>query len=146
MTGEQTLSVAGEFSSLVRITDWVGQVAAQAGLDEKATYAVQMAVDEACTNIIEHAYGGESQNEIRLSYRLTDDRLQVIILDHGAPFDPTQPSDFDPQAPLAERRSRGMGLFLIQNLVDHLAYASNLPDGNQLTLTKIIKKTQNDTD
>jgi serine/threonine-protein kinase RsbW len=140
MTGAQTLVVAGEYASLVQITEWVGRAAAQAGLDEKATYAIQMAVDEACTNIIEHTYGGESRSEIILTYRIADDRLQVMIVDHGAPFDPTQPSDFDPQAPLAERRPGGMGLFLIQNLADHLAYDSSLPQGNQLTLTKIIKK------
>lgn len=52
------LTVDGRFENLATIADFVIQAAQASGLDEKAVFEVQMAVDEACTNIIQHDYGG----------------------------------------------------------------------------------------
>jgi serine/threonine-protein kinase RsbW len=133
---ENQLTVSGYFENLTRIGDFIGQAATQAELDDRATYAIQLAVDEACTNIIEHAYGGEGRGQIQLTYRIQEDGLQVIICDQGAPFDPSQVPELDIQAPLSERSSRGMGLFLIRNLVDSFEFKFGTPEGNQLILFK----------
>ena len=96
-----------------------------------------MAVDEACANIIEHAYGGEtSSQKIKLVGRLRPDGLEIIIRDQGLPFDLNQPPEFDPQCPLEERQAGGMGLFFIHQLADQVEFKANTSSGNQLTLFK----------
>jgi serine/threonine-protein kinase RsbW len=95
-----------------------------------------MAVDEACTNIIEHAYGGEGEGKIQLNCQVQPEGLQVTIFDQGTPFDPEQIPELDTKAPIAERRRRGMGLFFIYKLMDRVEYKSNTPKGNQLILFK----------
>jgi serine/threonine-protein kinase RsbW len=108
-----------------------------AGLNDKATYAIQMATDEACTNIIEHAYGGEGEGQIRLACHIQAEGLQVVITDQGAiSFDPSQTPQLDTRTPLSERKRRGMGLFFIHKLVDRVEYKLNTPEGNKLTLFK----------
>jgi anti-sigma regulatory factor (Ser/Thr protein kinase) len=136
MAVENELIVPGDFENLSHISDFIYHVAIQTGLDEKAVYAIQMAVDEACTNIIEHAYGGEGNGPIRLVCETQAEGLQVTIFDQGAPFDPTQVPDLDTQAPLHERPAGGMGLFFIRNLVDQVDFSFNTPQGNQLRLFK----------
>lgn len=136
MSSTHKLTVTGYFSNLAQIADFVTQAATQAGLDDKACYAVQMAVDEACTNIIEHAYGGEGEGKIQLNCQVQAEGLQVTIFDQGTPFDPEQIPELDTNAPIAERRRRGMGLFFIYKLMDRVEYKSNTPKGNQLILFK----------
>ena len=136
MSSTHKLTVTGYFSNLAQIADFVTQAAVQAGLDDKACYAVQMAVDEACTNIIEHAYGGESEGKIQLNCQVQTEGLQVTIFDRGIPFEPEQIPELDTNAPLDERRRRGMGLFFMHKLMDRVEYNSNPPKGNKLILFK----------
>jgi serine/threonine-protein kinase RsbW len=131
------LTVPAQFENLTKISEFISQAAGQAHLDDRADYAIQMAVDEACANIIEHAYGGEDGSQtIQLISHLRPDGLEIIIRDYGLSFDLNQPPQFDPQAPLEERPAGGMGLFFIYQLVDHVEFKAGTPNGNQLTLFK----------
>jgi serine/threonine-protein kinase RsbW len=136
MAAKNELTVAGNFENLARIGEFVEQAATQAGLDDRGVYAIQMAVDEACTNIIEHAYGGEGKGQIRLTCAAKKDGLHVVIYDKGIPFDPTQVPELNTQAPLEERPLGGMGLFFIRNLIDRVEFKFGTPQGNQLILFK----------
>lgn len=136
MTSAQKLTISAHFKNLATVADFVEQAAIEAGLGDKGTYAIKMAVDEACTNIIEHAYGGEGRGQIQLSYTVKNNGLEVVICDQGTSFDPDKVPQLNTDAPLSERGRRGMGLFFIRNLVDTARYSFNTPQGNQLTLFK----------
>ena len=136
MPSTNILTVSGRFKNLARIAAFIDEAAQRAGLNDKAVYAVQMAVDEACSNIIEHAYGGEGNGQIQLTCRSTAAGLQVTIFDQGNPFDPLRIPRLNTAAPLSERKRRGMGLFFIYNLVDRVDYTFNTPQGNRLVLFK----------
>jgi len=133
---ENNLTVSGNFENLAKIGDFISQAATQAGLDAQASYAVQLAVDEACTNIIEHGYGGEGRGQIQLTYHIKEDGLEIIIYDQATPFDPSLVPEPDIHAPLAERATRGMGLFFIRKSVDSYEFKFGTPEGNQLILFK----------
>jgi len=130
------LTIGGYFKNLIEISNFVGQAAVQAGLDERGVYAVKMAVDEACTNIIKHAYGGEGRGQIRLTCKVQIDGLQVTIYDQGKPFSPSQIPQLDTQAPLEARQSGGMGMYFIRTLMDDVEFEFGTPRGNQLKLFK----------
>jgi anti-sigma regulatory factor (Ser/Thr protein kinase) len=136
MAEKVQLKVSGYFKNLDRVGNFVSETAIRAGLDERGVYAVQMAVDEACANIIEHAYGGEGQGQIRLTCHIQPDGLQITIYDRGRPFDPDEVPELNTQAPLSERVEGGMGMFFIRRLVDNVEYKFSTPQGNQLILFK----------
>ena len=69
----------GRFESLVEISEFVARAAKEAGLDSKQVYAVRLAVDEACSNIIEHGYGDEEHGEIECAYQITDDGVSPLM-------------------------------------------------------------------
>jgi serine/threonine-protein kinase RsbW len=133
---DSQLIVAGYLKNLTKVSQFIGQAADRAGLDERATYAVKMAVDEACTNIIQHAYGGEGRGQIQLVCETQAEGLQVTICDQGRPFEPSQVPELDRQAPLPERQPGGMGVFFIRNLMDTVEFRFGTPQGNQLILFK----------
>jgi serine/threonine-protein kinase RsbW len=136
MDTSETRTFPGRFDSLAAISKFVTRIAETAGLDSKAVYDVQMAVDEACSNIIEHAYGGEGRGPINCTCRVQDDALTVILGDYGCPFDPSSVPRPDLCANLDKRTSGGLGVFFIRQLMDRVQFESDPRAGNTLTLIK----------
>ena len=132
----QTITFPGRFESLDRIREFVVQAAKQAGFDKSATYAVELSVDEAFTNIIEHAYGGEGKGDIDCSVEITDQEFIVILYDQGCPFDPSKVPVPNHNVPLEELKPRGVGLFLIRKMMDEVQFEFTPERGNILTLKK----------
>lgn len=136
MDAEDKLSFPGRFDSLAAIGEFVVRAAEAAGLDERAVYAVELAVDEACSNIIEHAYGGEGRGDIEIAWRISSDGLTVTLRDRGRPFDPAAVPTLEPRGSLKERDDRGLGLHLMRQLMDEVRFEFTPDSGNVLTMLK----------
>lgn len=141
----QTVLITAQFASLEKARSFVGQAAKECGLDSAAIYAVQLAVDEACSNIIEHAYGGESQELIQCTCWIGEDRLTVILEDCGRPFNPLAVGKPDLTARVEERKEGGLGLYFIHELMDEVSFSFsknvlNKPNCNMLTMVKRKEK------
>lgn len=132
---ETTLLVPGRFDRLEAITGFVARAARLAGLDESAVYHCELAADEACTNIIMHAYGGEDLGDIRLTCKSEPGALTVILEDHGRPFDPRTIMAPDLSGPLEELAEGGLGVHLMRQLMDEVLFEPG-EDRNRLTLVK----------
>jgi len=137
LNSSQTRIFPGLFDSLAPISEFVTHAAKVVGLDAKAVYAVQMAVDEAVTNIIEHAYGGEGRGTIECTCHLAGDGLTVTLRDHGRPFDPVSVPTPDLDADLESRRVGGLGLYFIRQLMDEVRFDFLPGSGNVLTMVKL---------
>jgi serine/threonine-protein kinase RsbW len=129
------LSLQAGLDQLSTIRAFVGQVGCDLGLDERTIYALELAVDEACTNVIRHAYRGQG-GEIRIRVEQMDDRVQVVIRDWGQAFDPQAIPLPDVTAPLEQRPLGGVGLFLMRQMMDSVEFEFSPNDGNKLTMTK----------
>jgi serine/threonine-protein kinase RsbW len=125
-------------SELVDIRHFVEETGHNLGLDEASTYALQLAIDEACTNIIMHAYGTRG-GRIEIQIRSVGDCVEVVIRDWGEAFDPELIPPPDVEAPLEERRMGGMGLFLMQQMMDRVDFQFSDTDGNTLTMAKRVQ-------
>ena len=125
----------GRFESLTQISELVASAARQAGLTDFDVYNVQMAVDEACTNIIEHAYGGGGSGEIECSCVIGEDRLTIELRDYGLEFNPCDVPEPDLTAALEDRGVGGLGIYLMCKLVDAVQFERDGP-ANVLTFVK----------
>jgi serine/threonine-protein kinase RsbW len=136
----ETNTFPGRYESLADISEFVLSAAKAAGLDENASYAVQTAVDEACSNIIEHAYGGEGKGDIVCSVSHTPQSLTIVLKDFGRPFNPKAIREPDIRASLKRRKEGGLGLFFIRKLMDEVHFEFSPEKGNQLTMVKRKEK------
>jgi len=125
--------------NLEKICDYVTECAKQANLNESEIYAVQLAVDEASTNIMEHGYGQECPNRIDITCEVLDNGLKVVIFDDAEPFDPGTVPEPDLNVSLEEVKPRGLGIFLMRKMMDDIKYASDPKQGNTLTMIKYHK-------
>lgn len=113
------------------------------GVTDQFLYDIQLAVDEACTNIITHGYADMDPGSIILDLEIEREKLTLSLTDFGHSFEPGRASVPDVDAPIEERELGGFGLFFIQQSVDHIEYRVN-EDGNTMKLIKYLAKATED--
>jgi serine/threonine-protein kinase RsbW len=109
-------------------------------LSVPARDAVTLAAEEAVTNIITHGYQGAAHEFIWIDVELSPDELLIRIEDGAPAYNPLLAPKPDLQAPLAERKPGGLGVYLSRQVVDALEYR-RLDGKNQLTIRKRLAKT-----
>ena len=136
----ESLTVPADLDSLATISVFITDATARAGLDDHAAWQVQLAVDEASTNIIQHGYDAAA-GEIELSWLVEGPDLIVTLRDRGRRFNPDDVPAPDITSPLEERQSGGLGLYLMSRLMDSVEFVFDDTLGNLLKMTKRIGAT-----
>jgi len=131
-----TRNFPANFKSLSNISDFIVTSSENAGFSPSDIYAIQTAVDEACSNIIDHAYGCENLGDIQIQVTPLKNGIQIILRDEGNPFDPDDVPDPDISSPLEIRKERGLGIFFMRKLMDRVIFEFSNKKGNTLTLIK----------
>ncbi len=125
----------------------VRDFADHAGMDEAKLGQLEMAVDEACTNIIEHSYGRNPDGAsapahpgLHLTMSQYADRVVIELKDFGRGFNYAETQSIAPETYLAGQRQRGLGLYIIRTFVDEADYEADYEahpgEGNRLRLVK----------
>ncbi len=125
----------GTYESLQEISFFIKAASKEAGFDGFSIYTIETALDEACSNIIEHAYGGESIGNIEIGFKDQPEKFTIILKDHGRPFDPDSVPQPNLSPELSERKSNGLGLYMMRQWMDEVdfQFAENV---NILTMVK----------
>ena len=139
---EQTfaLNVPSSTENLALIRDFVTRVAAQAGMDESEVPKLELAVDEACANVIEHAYEHDATKQVIIRAIFDEETLRIEVVDTGKGFDPSKVEDEDLRKLVAERKTGGLGLRLIKSFMDEVHYDMEPGKKNELRMMKRLKK------
>jgi len=132
----QSVQFSAKFEFLDEIREFVGDIARAGGFDAKDVYNIQLAADEAASNIIEHAYEGVSNGLLELSCGVKGNTITIVLVDHGESFDPSEIPMPDLKADLSERKIGGLGIFLMRKLMDEVRYETKPNKSNVLTMTK----------
>jgi serine/threonine-protein kinase RsbW len=130
----------GRFDQLSKISEFVKQAASAAGLSEKEIYSVQLAVDEACSNIIDHSYGGEGKGTIICTCAPNEEGVTITLQDFGKPFDPQKIPFPDLSTDLEKVKVGGLGLYFIRKLMDDVDFQFSPDTGNILVMIKRKEK------
>lgn len=106
------------------------------GFDNMDINRIEMAVDEACANIILHTYKNDTSKPIYITFKKNDDSISIVIEDEGERFDPQLESLPDLKKHAQEYRTNGLGIYLMTRLVDEIHYEYIRDKGNRLKLVK----------
>ena len=134
----KTLIFPGSYASLIKIGEFVTQAAKSIGFDGFELYKIETAVDEACSNIIEHAYGQENVGEIVVSIITDPGKITITLTDFGQPFDPKSVKQPNLSSKLKDRDDHGLGIYMMRQWMDVVKFET-LNNKNILTLEKIKK-------
>ena len=111
---------------------WASGHLERAGASAEAVWAVELVLTEALSNIVRHAYGGDEGQVIELELDLDDERVELVIVHFGEPFDPStySPPDLDAVP------TGGYGVLLINELMDEVRRETTADRGTRVTLVK----------
>lgn len=124
------------FEFLDDLREFVAEVARENDFNDKEVYSLQLAADEAASNIIEHAYAGVSNATFDVTCDMRGNLLVITMRDKGEPFDISNVKPPDITADLSERQIGGLGIYLMRKLMDEVHYESDARTGNLLTMIK----------
>ncbi len=118
LSGPVLMEIPGDPRALFLVRCLVERLTRHLGFPEERVIRLTQAVDEACSNVIRHAYGGRSQERISLKFSFCQERLEVQVRDFALPPEPSKLIPRD----LGELRPGGLGLHLIRAGADEVHY------------------------
>ncbi len=127
------LKFAADASEMAPMRDTARDFLLQAGIPEMQAELMVLALDEACTNIIRHAYGGSTRRVIRMHLRRTRRGLHCTLRDYGKSCDPSKFRSRE----LTDFRPGGLGVRILHSAFDHVQFEPQ-PRGTRLTLLKSL--------
>lgn len=130
---------AAELDALLSFREFIARVCQQRSIPQTVAFELELAADEAMTNIIQHGYAGMNPGSIMLELQPQSGRVTLVLTDFGHPFEPIEAEAAAPDvnALLEDRPSKGFGLYLIYQTMDSVNYYSD-EEGNHLVLVKIF--------
>jgi serine/threonine-protein kinase RsbW len=136
---EKRIERVATLENLQALRDFVTDACRACGGDSAACDALELAVDEACTNVVVHGYDGLEPGPMELIVRCDANGAEVTIMDHGHGFSPDDIPAPDLDSPWQERQVGGLGWHIIQQMMDGVAYQADAQAGNRLVLRKRLR-------
>ncbi len=135
---EYTLTLHNDVQEVPLLARFIDTISEENAMDMEMSKNINLAVEEAVVNVMNYAYPEGTVGEVKIDASVTDGLLTLLISDSGTPFDPTVKKDPDINLPAEKRAIGGLGILLVRQFMDTVAYQRT--DGmNILTLTKRIK-------
>ncbi len=134
------LVIPNQTERLKDVRQFVAEAAQQFGFAEDDCNKITLAVDEACTNIIKHAYNYERNNTIRLHISMHGTIFEITITDQGKPFDPNLITPPNMREYLTKFKRGGLGVYLMKTVMDKVEYDFKPGPVNRVRLTKYLPR------
>ena len=135
---QETKLLTNDVKQVPELNQFIQSVAGKLNLDHSTSSQLMLAVEEAVVNVMSYAYPLGTQGDITVEAKATEQWLKFIITDQGKAFDPTQGGDADTTLSAEDRPIGGLGILLVQQLMDSINY-ERIDGNNVLTLKKNIQ-------
>ena len=132
------LKIPTQSTNLKIIRDFISDIAIKAGFGNSVTSDIALAVDEACTNVIKHAYRGGDDKEITVKVRYDSEKIIITISDTGKGFDSKLEDESEIQKRLIRMQRGGLGIHLIKKTMDEVLFDSETDSVNSVIMTKYL--------
>ncbi|MBU1075941.1 MAG: ATP-binding protein [Spirochaetes bacterium] len=128
--------------NLEKIRECVGKALEKKSVHEDDIYRMQLATDEACSNIIMHNYDEDTNRPIFISIKDLGDKVSILIEDEGDKFNPLDITDPNLDQYIEKYKKNGLGVYLMRRLVDEIRYHTAAEQGNKIELIKYLSKSK----
>lgn len=136
----RTLHIESRTERLIAVREFVSEAAREFGFGDEDVSKIALAVDEACTNVIKHAYQFDPNRDISVTVKRKNSAFEVTIMDTGSGFDPGRVHAPDMKEYLTHFRKGGLGVYLMKSLMDKVEYEIEPGKRNEVRLTKFLSR------
>ena len=134
---KKELKVKSTTDNLEIIRGFTKSAAELSGFSDEIVDKITLAVDEACTNIIKHAYKYSPEGDIIINIKSINGKFIISITDYGKDFDPSSVPEPDIQRYYQQHKVGGLGIYLMKKLMDEVNYNVSTKK-NQVVLVKYL--------
>ena len=134
---ERHLILHNNIQQIPQLAEFIETIAEEKHLDQSMAMGLNLALEEAVTNVILYAYPEGSDGLVDIEAVIREHTLEFIVTDNGKPFDPTAAPEADTSLGVEERPIGGLGIYLVRNIMDGVTYVRS-EGKNILTMTKKI--------
>lgn len=135
--GSITIRLPAALKEIERLNQLVRKFGELHEIPSRELYAVNLAIDEVVSNIVQHGYDEPTAHEVVVSIQAAGADVESRVVDQGREFNPLEAEEPDLEAPLQEREIGGLGVHLVRNLMDRTEYRREGAK-NVLTMRKRI--------
>ena len=136
-----SLHVPSSTENLSMIRDFVKSIGTQSGMGDMEVARLEMVVDEACANVMEHAYDADCTEEVSIRAIVDGDKVQIVVTDSGKGFDPATVEQLKLEELVSAKRTGGLGMRIIKSFMDEVHYEMQPGVKNELKMVKRLNKT-----
>ena len=136
------LTTPSHTENLEMIRNFISHLAQKAGLDGMAAMEIEVAVEEACANVIKHAHQSDEAKPLRLQIKIGKQKLTALVRDEGQGFDPKQLDEQNARELLAKPKPGGRGILMMKMLMDEVHFEIGNGKGMQVRLVKYLASPQ----
>ena len=133
------LVIINDTKLLSQVREFMSRTIRASALPPEDENKVILAVDEAVSNIIEHGYEDDTQGEIEIEVEADAERFKIRVKDKGKNFDPGSMNKVDILEHVKAGRKKGLGIFLMRQIMDEVRYIFREGVENELTLVKYCR-------
>jgi serine/threonine-protein kinase RsbW len=137
-------TILSSTDNLLIVREFVSDAARDFGFSEDETSKIALAVDEACTNIIKHAYKNQPDKTIQVVIFREPNTFEISIVDEGQTFDADAIKPLNLKDHLSHYRRGGLGVYLMRTLMDKVEYHAISKNKNEVRLTKFLQPARSD--
>ena len=112
----KVLRINNQIDELVKLEFFLNELAGEWSLSEPLVFSLNLALEEALTNINDYGFDDDGKHTIEIYFKKTGDELSISIIDDGHAYDPTLVADPDITLSAEDRSIGGLGIFLIKKL------------------------------
>ncbi len=136
---DNVLTITNESVHLVMVREFITAWVKQSSVKQKDENKIILAVDEAVSNIIEHAYEENREGTIDVEVNADEERFEVLIRDSGKHFNPEAVQSVDIEQHVKAGKRHGLGIFIMRQIMDEVEYRYKEGCENELRLVKYLR-------
>ncbi len=133
------LTIPNDITFLNLIQSYIAEVAEKTGFSKNTVSKIQLAVEEAVTNVIEHAFEQAQSEKITIVCERIPSAVRIVIKEKGLPFDPALLPEFDKAKLENELSGKGLGLLLMKQFMDEVSFHNMGKEGKETHLLKYVE-------
>ena len=135
---DEKLYLKSDLINLSMARSFISRKAREAGADESDMTKVEISCDEWCANIIEHALGNGEDRGFTVECRKEDDKFIITYEHEGGRFNPIEQDDVDINNHFSQSKERGLGIYIMKEMMDEIHYEYIEDHINRLILVKYL--------